>query len=322
MRPRLVLAILGLLAAATAWADPEGADQGPASPAPAAGARYTDPTHPFSLVPPAGYRRLHSPPANIVAQWIDQRRDLSVAVAWSRLDTTAWKGTSKLTLRVALEAGMRLSTRGFRKIAARAFDHGELPGYEIEYEFEGEGGRVLRTLMRYYFTGDGQYMALAMGPPARFVAARAELVEALDSLEVKATWKGGWGGKGGFGAAQVGALLGVMLISVVALVIWLVARGGSRRPAPTSYGPGAYRPPGSPPYGVPGSPPYGVPGSPPRGAPGFPPYGAPGAPPYRPVGAPPPVGPGAPSAGPGAPPAGPSAPGPSAPGSTDDGAAR
>jgi hypothetical protein len=263
MRRRLAVAaaVLGVAFAGVAAAGEDG--------------RYRDPTHPFSIVPPAGYEQLAAPPANIKVQWVEVRRGLSLAVVFARLDTTAWKGSSRLTLRLAIEAGMRVSTRGFRKIAARTFDYRDLPAYEIEYEFTSDEHNVLRALMRYYFTGDGQFMVLVMGPPAEFDRARADLLAALESFDLQATWKGGWGGAGGVGAAQVGALVGVALVSLVAVIIWLVARSATRArpglrpgpPGPWGAGPAAGPHAGAAPWG-PGQHPG--PGSTPRD-PGQPP---------------------------------------------------
>jgi hypothetical protein len=237
---------------------------------PGVGERYVDAGRPFSVRVPAGYHRIASPAANILVQWVDAVRGLSLAVAWSAMDTSAWKSSSRLTMRLAVEAGMRVTTKGFTRITSRTFDYRDLPAMEIEYEFLGEDGQPLRTIMRYYFTGNGQYMALIMGPPAAFEAARGELVSALDSFELKAPWHGPVT-VGGVGAQQLGMVVGLVIMGALALVVFFIARSSGRRaPArgpylgPPPYGPppGAYPPP---PGGYPPPPGYPPPGpEPPR----------------------------------------------------------
>ena len=154
------------------------------------------------------------------------------------MDTSHWRGGSKLTLRLALEAGMRVSTKGFKKIDGRFFEHHGLPGYEIEYEFLGEDGQPLRALMRFYFTGDAQYLMFAIGPPAPFVAARAAVVAQLDSFDSTAPWKGSLLTQGsGVGGRRDPGALGLIFILMVIGLRGLAGRARRRTFAPRARAP-------------------------------------------------------------------------------------
>jgi hypothetical protein len=196
--------------------------------------RYTHPRHPFAIQIPPSYSEVEPPPAALLGQWVDHEQRVSLSVAYVAVDTSAWRSSpmARFLMPMAMEAGMRVATKRFKRIASRTFEYRQLPALEMEYEFERDEGTKVHALGRYYFTGDGQYSVTVMGSIEAFAATRGEFATLLDSFELKAQWRSL---RERLRILRFAPVAGLLLAGIVALSVYLVVRSG-RPPRPRRAG--------------------------------------------------------------------------------------